>query len=111
MKAEIERLRRLVENQAETIKRLECRPTGGTPARNADTEARPASAMDREALILSLSRWRTEYGVSDPQRYLRNRSTDQLRKMYSQVHQAVPVALYRVGRRWKSAPRRDDSSG
>ncbi|MBV9034917.1 MAG: hypothetical protein JO182_10550, partial [Acidobacteriaceae bacterium] len=85
MKAEIERLRRLVESQAETIKKLECRPINGTPARNADTEARPASAMDRETLILSLSRWRTEHGVSDSQRYLRNRSTDHLRKMYSQI--------------------------
>src|SRR5207249_8617554 len=32
----------------------------------------PVSAMDREALISSLARWRTEHGVPDPRPYLRN---------------------------------------
>ena len=110
MKAEIERLRRLVESQAQTIKELESRPTASTPPSPvADPDVQPVAAMDRESLISSLVRWRTEHGVSDPHRYLRNRSTDQLRKMYSQVRQAGPVAPYRVGRTWESPPKRGSS--
>jgi hypothetical protein len=106
VEAEIERLRRLVESQARTIKKLECRLTESTPSpRTADPEIRLVSTMGREALISSLAGWRAEHGVSDPQRYLRNRSTDQLRKMYSQVHQAGTVTRYQMGRRWKSTKR------
>ena len=86
MRAQIERLRKLVEGQSETIKILEARSIAELRTSAKDIpEVRPASEMDRESLISSLAHWRSEHGVSDPQRYLRNRSTDQLRKMYSQV--------------------------
>lgn len=110
MRAEIERLRRLVETQAETIKKLEGRSADNPPAAcSSDAEGSPNPPVDRESLILSLVRWRMEHGVSDPQRYLRNRSTDQLWKMYRQIQQAGPVAPYRLGRSWKSAQNRRPS--
>jgi len=97
MKAEILRLRKLVESQAETIKLLECRATADTSAPgSAGPGVAPISEMDRESIITALSRWRSDHGVSDPQRYLRNRSTDQLRKMYIQVHQAGSVGPHNV---------------
>jgi hypothetical protein len=88
-RTELLRLRRLVAQQSALIDRL-----------RAEKSAEPAAAnkLDREALIEFLSRWREEHGVQSSGRYLRNRSTDQLRKMYSQ---AVNGVNYRVGRRWK----------
>ena len=82
-------------------------PNAGAPPPEGSNPERPrVSAMDRESLISSLARWRSDHGVSDPQRYLRNRSTDQLRKMYGQVRQAGSVAPYRLGRSWKSTRQR-----
>lgn len=44
-----------------------------------------------------------ELGPADPQRYLRNRNTDQLRKMYNQALRDGSVANYRLGRTWSNA--------
>ena len=110
MRAQIERLRKLVEGQSETIKILEARSIAELRTSAKDIpEVRPASEMDRESLISSLAHWRSEHGVSDPQRYLRNRSTDQLRKMYRQVLLSGPAAPYRMGRSWKAAAKRRSS--
>ncbi len=56
----------------------------------ADPDAKPVCAMDRETLISSLARWRVEHGVSDPQRYIRNRSTRH-RPLPGKVQRPIPT--------------------
>jgi hypothetical protein len=58
---------------------------------------RMSASLSREDLIVALTQWRQEKGIQVPQRYLRNRSTGQLRKMYDQVQAG---STYRLGRSW-----------
>lgn len=56
-----------------------------------------SALLSREDLIVALTQWRVGKGIEVPQRYLRNRSTGQLRKMYDQIQAG---STYRLGRRW-----------
>jgi hypothetical protein len=54
--------------------------------------------MDRSELLVRLNADRESKGIMGSARYLKNRSTDQLRTMYLQTTKAED---HRVGRRWK----------
>jgi hypothetical protein len=62
--------------------------------------AAPRGPGDRQGLVNWLTAWRAQRGVTDADRPLKNRSTEQLWKMYEQAT-ADSGTTYRLGRRWK----------
>jgi hypothetical protein len=59
-------------------------------------ERKISESMGRKELIRVLTKWREERGIGANSRYMRNRSTEQLRKMYDMVQAGC---TYRVGRK------------
>ena len=118
----LERLQQLIEAQAQHISRLEkllsekekllaealaC-PGRSLSTSNAITPPNEAvfcgdSNVAREDLIAAITQWRVEHGIiTGPQRYLRNRSTAQLQKMYDQIRRG---STSRLGRTWTARRR------
>ena len=61
-----------------------------------DEQLQVTESMSREDLIRVLTEWREEHGIGASARYMKNRSTGQLRKMYLMVQEG---STYRVGRK------------
>lgn len=68
MRAEIERLRKLVAEQAETTSRVEALAAEPRSNARSEDELSPVSKLDREDVISSLAHLRAEHGVADPRR-------------------------------------------
>jgi hypothetical protein len=110
--SELTQLRRYVETLAERIAALERAllnppmPSRISPNRQAERRTSqvllnpPIDSLispTREQLVEAITKWRVDQGIADPQRYLQNRSTAQLRKMFDQIQAG---STYRLGRRW-----------
>ncbi len=94
---DFEKLRRIVKALEKRVAALEesARIALGTLSKPAIVDSTP---LNREQLVERLTRWRSENGIEGPNRYLKNRSTAQLRKMLAQINEG---SVYRLGRRWK----------